>query len=182
MNIIDLLPYIDYIQLMGLDYTGSTWGSLTGAHQNLYGGELNSDSIIQQLITSGVSSSKIILECPMYARPSGQPSTSGTELNYNDSQLINFETNYTFYNSDKVNQETIDTNGVLFTYDSIESITDKVNYVNNNIKGISFWKISGDRTIGSLVSVTNTLLKDSSLNNLSYPTSIYTNIKNPSLA
>ena len=187
IDITQIHPYVDYIQFMGVDFVGSTWGSTTGAHQNLYPqvtGETNSNTCLFGLINSGVPSDKLILECPMYARPSGQVSVVGNEIAYNKLQPYESLNNVT--NTFRVSQETLDSNGVLLTYDSVNTITTKTNYINSqNLKGISFWELSSDRTNVSeslMNTATNLLSKDISLNNLTYPTSIYTNIKNPNLA
>ena len=184
LDMTQIHPVVDYIQVMALDFVGPTWGSTVEAHQSLLLDSVNANSSIQSLISLGVPASKLILECPAYARPSGQTSVLGDTVNYNSPALATMEASFRNYNV-KGSTETYDTNGVLFTYDSPETIVQKSNYINtNSLGGISFWDLSKDKaTTDSLVATANTVLvKETSQNNLNYPTSIYTNIKNPSLA
>lgn len=181
LDMTQIHPVVDYIQLMALDFVGATWGSQTDAHQSL---DIATTSI-QQLLAAGVPSSKLLLECPIYARPSGQPSVLGDSITYNSLALSDMEQAYRFVNTVRASTETRDSNNVLFTYDSPETITQKCDFINaQNLGGISFWELSNDRPLtDSLVSTANgCLLKETSQNNLGYPTSIYLNIKNPALA
>lgn len=185
LDMTQIHPVVDYIQVMALDFVGPTWGSTVEAHQSLYLDSVNANSSIQNLISIGVPASKLVLECPAYARPSGQTSVLGDTVNYNSAELATMEANFRNVNLGKGSTETYDINGVLFTYDSPETIVQKSNYINSNaLGGISFWDLSKDRaTVDNLVATASTVLvKETSLNNLNYPTSIYTNIKNPALA
>lgn len=181
---------VSYFNIMAIDFCGSwsTDGTLVSA--NLYGinpGDLSGSLLVSQLISFGIPSTKILLECPMYASPSGV-SSSGNNWNYNSTFLLNQEGLGSVTDPVRISQISHDPNGVQISYDNGNTIVSKCNFITaNNLAGICFWEISGDRSgtgnFGSLsLSAGSTLTKDTSLGSLSFLSSIYKNIKNSSLA
>ncbi len=171
--------YVDWYNIMTYDYHGS-WESRTNHHTNLLtspndpspANEKGSfDATIRYLLdTLGISSDKIVPGAAFYGKgweevdstnfglyQPGKPGTDGTYphfLNYMDFSNVEregFQPHWDslamagwLYNPKKK---------VFWTYDDIRSIALKARYVDAfNLRGLMFWEITGDDTMGSLVS------------------------------
>jgi chitinase len=171
--------YLNWYNVMTYDYHGS-WESITNHHTNLLTSpndpspvkEKGSfDATIKYLLdTLGVSSNKIVPGAAFYGKgwydvdstnfglyQKGKPGTNGVHVhfkNYMDFSNIRkegFEPHWDdfamaawLYNPEAK---------VFWTYDDIKSIALKARYVDAyNLRGLMFWEITGDDTMGSMVS------------------------------
>ena len=74
LKLADIVPYLDYINLMAYDYAGF-WDSVTGYQANLYPSFNNSlctpfsiQAAIEDYLKAGVPANIIILDMPLYGR------------------------------------------------------------------------------------------------------------------
>lgn len=169
--------YLDFFNVMTYDYHG-IWDSITGHHTNLLSspndpdvGEESLDRTIRYLLDSaGVKNDKIVPGAAFYGKgwidadsinhglyQSAKTDTARTRIrfkNYTDFSDIANE-GYRHYWDDYsmaawlYNQN----NKKFWTYDDIRSVALKARYVYAyNLRGLMFWAINGDDTLGTLVS------------------------------
>ncbi|KFY50799.1 hypothetical protein V495_00090 [Pseudogymnoascus sp. VKM F-4514 (FW-929)] len=183
---------------VGYDYAGS-WDKVAGHQANLYPSINNpastpysTDFAVKEYIAAGVTSSKIVIGMPIYGRSFeataglGKPFTgigSGTWENgvwdYTDlprAGATEFHDNQAVaaYSYDPVTKE-------LISYDTPVEISTKSEYVKSKgLGGAMFWETSSDFT-GSKSLISTAASKfgalESSQNLLSYPASVYENLK-----
>ncbi|RYC60774.1 hypothetical protein CHU98_g5447 [Xylaria longipes] len=191
---------VDQFNMLSYDYAGS-WDTTAGHQANLYSDPANpkdtpfsTDAAIKAYIAAGVPANKITLGLPLYGRAFestsglGQPFSgvgsgswengiwdykvlprSGTEV-YDSVAGAS-------YSYDSATKE-------LVSYDNVDMIKRKATYIQSKgLAGSMFWEASGDRTgTGSLISAAYTAQGgsgslDKTQNLLSYPNSMYDNIK-----
>jgi len=168
--------YLDWFNVMTYDFHGS-WDSLTGHHTNILSSpndpdweKESMDHTVKYLLDSaGVSSDKIVPGAAFYGKDWGsvdsvnfglyQPGkvdAGGHQVifkNYHDfSDIIkngyqphwdNLAMAAWLYNPNE---------RIFWTYDDIRSIALKARYVDAyNLRGLMFWEITGDDTMGTLV-------------------------------
>ncbi|KAI8952980.1 endochitinase [Xylaria longipes] len=191
---------VDQFNMLSYDYAGS-WDTTAGHQANLYSDPANpkdtpfsTDAAIKAYIAAGVPANKITLGLPLYGRAFestsglGQPFSgvgsgswengiwdykvlprSGTEV-YDSVAGAS-------YSYDSATKE-------LVSYDNVDMIKRKATYIQSKgLAGSMFWEASGDRTgTGSLIGAAYTAQGgsgslDKAQNLLSYPNSMYDNIK-----
>lgn len=184
---------IDYFNLMAYDFTGS-WSTVTGHQANLYSNPENpdatsvySDAGISGYLAAGVPASQILFGMPIYGRSFenttglGQPfdGVGDATINYN---LLPKEGAVEYYDSVAVAAYSYDNStGELISYDTVESVKAKVEYLQKKgLGGSMFWDASSDRNDSkSLVTASYQALGNlkSAQNLLSYPNSTFDNIR-----
>ncbi|KAK7430875.1 Chitinase 4 [Neonectria magnoliae] len=198
MNLAGMDPYVDAWHLMAYDYAGS-WDTLSGLQANVYKSTavpkatpFNTDQAVTDYIAKGISPSKIVLGMPLYGRSFantaglGKPFSGvggGTVENgiylYRDLPQPNTRTRVStqaisVYSYDATKKE-------LVTYENIATAKLKAKYIKaKGLGGAVYWEASGDKN-GS-ESIVRTVAGnlgglDTSLNMLSYPKSVYDNIR-----
>lgn len=198
MNLKGMNPYVDAWHLMAYDYAGS-WDSTTGHQSNIYLSKTNplstkfsTDAAVNDYIKAGVPASKIVLGLPLYGRSFagtaglGKPYSGkggGTleagiylfrDLPRPGSKLYTDRTIGTSCTYDASKRE-------LVTFDSLPSANLKADYIQKrSLAGAVYWEASGDKTGRSSIvrQVANRMgTLDSANNLLSYPKSVYDNIR-----
>ncbi len=164
-NMMEAQKYLDFINIMSYDFHGG-WEGKTGHHSNLnnssYDNESNVRSVlnaVEQHLAAGIPSDKLVVGVPFYGRwwkgtspiNNGlyQP-TSGTGGSYNYYQIVDslnsnsgFESHWDSSASAPYIWQQKDS--MFLTYDNVESIKIKTEYVlDNNLRGIMFWQFNGD--------------------------------------
>ncbi|KPM45464.1 Endochitinase B1 [Neonectria ditissima] len=195
MNLAGMDPYVDAWHLMAYDYAGS-WDTLSGLQANVYKSTavpkatpFNTDQAVADYIAKGIAPSKIVLGMPLYGRSftntaglgkpfSGVGGDNGIYL-YRDLPRPNTRT--------KVSTQAIsvfsydETKKELVTYENIATAKLKANYIKTKgLGGAVYWEASGDKTGSDSIVRTvagNLGGLDMSLNMLSYPKSVYDNIR-----
>ncbi|KAK8913408.1 Chitinase 1 [Metarhizium anisopliae] len=200
LRMAELGRILDYVNLMAYDYAGQ-WGKYSGHASNLFPDSDNpnatpfdTDAAVTAYIKGGIPANKIVLGIPTYGRSFeqtdgiGKPFSgvgggswengiwdykslpkAGATLRYDDVVKAN-------YSYDAAAQE-------LISYDTPDSVKEKVNYIKSRgsggLAGCMFWEASGDRhdsesLIGTSANSLGAL--DSTQNWINYPDSKYDNI------
>ncbi|MFM2206146.1 MAG: hypothetical protein RL213_121 [Bacteroidota bacterium] len=171
MSNIDWLPVsniLDVMNIMTYDFFG-IWDNNANHNSPLYAPQqgdpsLNCNSAMQTLISYGVPRSKLAMGIPFYGRSAKTvsapalfgalthsadnitfPEDDGTPLYYN---LLPRMSLFTAYRDNQSKTPYLLGNGSLYTfvsYDDTASIALKAQYVlNNNLRGVIVWEITGD--------------------------------------
>lgn len=203
MDLAGMNKYIDAWHLMSYDYTGS-WDTLTGQQANVYPSKanpkatpFNTDQAVTDYMAKGIAASKIVLGMPLYGRSFANTAGPGKPFSgVGGGSTVGGTTTdgvYLFKDlprpGDKVvvNTQAIaawsynSTTKEFITYENIATAKQKATYINTKgLGGAMYWEASGDKT-GSLSIVGNVAAKmgtlDTTQNMLSYPVSVYDNIK-----
>ncbi|KAI1776987.1 glycoside hydrolase family 18 protein [Hypoxylon cercidicola] len=202
LHLSEMASLLDNFNLMAYDYAGS-WDTTSGHQANLYPSTQNpvstkfsTEAAVSAYISGGVPANKIVLGIPLYGRSfeatggigqaysgvgSGSwengvwdakvlPKAGATEM-YDDVAGAS-------YSYDSASKE-------LISYDNVDMVQRKIAYLRGKgMGGAMFWEASGDRTdSGSLIATSFNAQGgagslDSTQNLLSYPNSMYANIKN----
>jgi chitinase len=168
--------YLDWFNVMTYDFHGS-WDSLTGHHTNLLSSPEDPDwekesmdhSVKYLMDSAGVNSNKIVPGAAFYGKDWGsvdsvnfglyQPGKVDTNRhqvtfkNYHDFSGI-IKNGYKPHWDDLAMSAWLYNPGdkIFWTYDDIRSIALKSRYVDAyNLRGLMFWEITGDDTMGTLV-------------------------------
>lgn len=189
---------LDYVNLMAYDYTGS-FSNYSGHQANIYPSEKNNDSTpfntkdaVEAYLDGGVPAEKLILGMPIYGRAfvgTDGPGTSFTGVGSGswedgiwDYKALPLNGEEVQYDEDIGATWTYDSGTkTMVSYDTPEMIRTKVTYAQSKgLGGSMFWEISADKTGDD--SLINTALEsmgdlDSTQNCLTYPDSVYDNIK-----
>jgi len=198
LKLAELGKVLDYINLMAYDFSGS-WDTAAGHQANIYPSSNNPSSTpfstqvaVDAYIAGGVPASKIILGMPIYGR--AFTNTDGPGKPFTGVGQGSWEAGIWDYKVLPLNGAQVQhdkTIGATYTYDSgsktfisfdtPDMIRQKVSYAKGKgLGGSMFWEASADKKgadslIGTAVDAMGGL--DSSQNFLSYPDSIYDNIK-----
>ncbi|KAI0129736.1 42 kDa endochitinase [Xylariales sp. AK1849] len=189
---------IDYFNLMGYDYAGS-WDTTSGHQANLYPNPSNptstpfsTDAAITAYVAAGVPAGQIILGMPIYGR--AFESTNGIGQTYSGVGSGSWEDGIWDYKVlpkagateiyDSVSGATYSYDSSakeLISYDTPAMVQTKVSYLKSKgLGGSMFWEASADKNdSSSLIGTSYTSLGGlkSTQNLLSYPDSVYDNIK-----
>ncbi|KAH6898841.1 glycoside hydrolase family 18 protein [Thelonectria olida] len=198
MNLKGMDAYVDAWHLMAYDYAGS-WDAVTGHQASLYHSKTNmkstpfrTDGAFKDYLAKGIAASKIVMGIPLYGRSFAN--TLGAGKPYSGVGGGTIEPGiYTYKNLPRpgatvyMNPEAKATwsydfkNKEMVTWDSPASAKIKANYIlDKNMGGAMYWEASGDKTgPNSIVkTVAGTIGPlDQTLNMLSYPKSVYDNIR-----
>lgn len=192
-------PLLDAWHLMAYDYAGA-WDSTTGHQANIYpdpsnaaATKFNTETAVNAYLQRGIDPGKLVMGVPLYGR--SFMNTQGMGLPYSGIGAGSIEDGIWLYKDlprpgaqevwdnvveasysyDPASQE-------LITYDTVTSTTRKAEWlIDRGLGGAVFWEASGDRKgAGSLITtLANTMISlDGSQNLLSYPISVYDNIRN----
>ncbi|KAI0808572.1 endochitinase [Xylaria sp. FL0064] len=191
---------VDQFNMLAYDYAGS-WDTTSGHQANLYPDPANplhtpysTDAAIKAYIAAGVPANKITMGLPLYGR--AFESTSGLGQPYSGVGSGSWENGIWDYKAlPRSGSEIYDaTAGAtysydpatkeLVSYDNVDMVTRKASYIQSKgLGGSMFWEASGDKTgSGSLIAAAFNAQGgagslDKSQNLLSYPNSMYNNIK-----
>lgn len=199
MDLLGMDPYVDNWNVMAYDYAGS-WDSTSGHQANVFPNsanmittKFNTEQAMNDYMAKGIAPAKILMGLPLYGRSfestsgigdaySGVgigtiqpgvwlykdlPRAGATEM-YDDIAMAS-------YSYDPISEE-------LISYDNIKSAVEKASYLKaKGCGGALFWEASGDANgtdslVGTMATQLGTL--SSSQNLLSYPNSVYGNIRN----
>ncbi|KXJ85142.1 family 18 glycosyl hydrolase, partial [Microdochium bolleyi] len=203
LNLKRMGDVLDYLNIMTYDYAGG-WDLTHTAHQaNLFPNPANPDSTpfssdraITDYLQAGVPSWKIVMGIPLYGRGFegtsglGRPATdtgSGTwQAGIYDYKALPLDGSIEKYDNIAGAAYSVDIGSRrVISYDTITSVEKKLSYVRaKGLGGTMFWEASGDKAgEGSIVNACfkglggNAKL-DKTANLLSYPESIYDNVRN----
>ena len=176
--------HLDFFNVMAYDYHGA-WESTTNHQAALYGkpnDTSNVDSTVQKYLDAGVPAEDIVMGAPLYGRSwqgvgntnSGlfQPATGAgpgtwpgedSLLDYHDlyDKVKDPNSGYVRYwdGDAKVPYVYNESQGVFSTYEDIESLTDKLNYIDEkSLGGMFFWEASADLPSSHADYQTNSLI------------------------
>lgn len=204
----DMIPLLDYINVMCYDFEGADWSGKILSQSNLYPNpatcNFSGDRAMAYYKKVGFPSQKLVMGIPLYSRswaadkpitglgadfsgtPSGGTDGSGNGMiDYNQLPPPGFTETY-----DPIGVCAYALKGNIFhSYDNLQSLSVKVDYIKkNNYGGSMFWEASNDYKDAKRSLVQNaarlygTMLEKKN-NNIYFPNSVYTNIwtstKNP---
>ncbi|KAL2259843.1 hypothetical protein VTK26DRAFT_6333 [Humicola hyalothermophila] len=190
---------LDFLNLMAYDYAGS-WSTTSGHQANLYPVSeattpFSTDAAITAYVGAGFPAGQITLGMPIYGRSFtgtaglGQPFTGLGQGSWEagvwdykvlpraGAEVFFDEAAGATYSYDAASRE-------LVTFDTTDMVRRKVDYLRGKgLGGSMFWEASADRTDaegGSLIGESFRALGalDSEENYLSYPDSVYDNLRN----
>ncbi|KAK9769428.1 putative Endochitinase [Seiridium cardinale] len=198
LQLANMAAVLDYFNLMAYDYAGS-WDTTSGHQANLYANPSNptstkfsTDAAVAAYIAAGVPSSKIILGMPIYGR--AFESTAGIGQTYSGVGSGSWENgiwDYKVLPKSGATEIYDDVAGATYSYDSSTQelisydtpamVQRKVSYLQSKgLGGSMFWEASADKTdSNSLIGTSYSSLGGlkSTQNLLSYPNSVYDNVK-----
>lgn len=162
-NMAEAQKYLDFINIMTYDYfTGGS--KIAGHHANLYKSDKSngkgnySDLAVQQHLAAGIPKNKLVLGVPFYGRywkgvePKDQglyqaatgPTGGLSYAQIADSLKAEVFEEY-WDESAKAPYIWRAKDSLWITYDNKESLSQKVQFVNENqLRGIMFWQFNGD--------------------------------------
>ena len=161
-----VMPLVDHVNLMSYDMVGGG-SSSTGHHTSLFSTKdqkRSADEAIKYLDSLGIPSKKIVLGAAFYARVFEdvgdtlkglyQPGKFREAVLYKDLDAYTKSSPGFKYFWDSEAQAPYIYNakkGMFITYDDSLSVSKKTNYaLENNLGGIMFWQLSGDKPVGLL--------------------------------
>lgn len=198
-----MLTCLNANQKKSYDFEGS-WSSRTGHQSNLYGGAPSTDQAIHDILSQGVPPSKLLLGLPMYGRAfcntagighsfhgvgEANQTNGSWEAGVWDYKALPLEGSKEYFDCKSGAAYCYDEKRkLLVSYDSPESVSQKVEYVKSKgLGGVFFWELSGDNDPHQHPhrSLLATAFRgcgerrglDLSVNHLHFITSIYDNIR-----
>jgi len=200
MDLRGMDQYVDAWNLMAYDYAGS-WDSTSGHQANLFANPGNEQSTkysteaaVRDYVAKGIDVNKIMLGLPLYGR--SFESTPGMGQTYNGVGQGSIQSGVWLHKDlprAGAQEEFDDVAGASFSYDSgskelisydnLRSTNHKALYLKRKgMGGAVFWEASGDRAgeqslVGSMAGQLGGQVGSSSQNLLSYPSSIYENLR-----
>ncbi len=166
-----VMPLVDHVNIMTYDMV-SGGSTKTGHHTSLYstkGQKSSADNSIQYLDSIGVPSEKMVIGAAFYARVWEEVPDSLNGLyqkgKFKESVLFKDLEDYAktssgykyFWDSEAHSPYIYNPEkGVFITYDDSLSVSGKTDYaLENNLGGIMFWRLSGDKPEGLLDVIKN---------------------------
>ena len=161
LPLVEMVCYLDAINIMTYDFASSSWGQcLAGHHSNLYStsyAPLSVDRAVQAYLDAGVPADKIVIGAVLYSR--GFANTKG--IGNSSSGVVedrSWEDGVCDYKSlprpgaieywddkAKASYSYDSKKKILNSYDTPRSVSEKVRYVwEKGLKGIIVWESSGD--------------------------------------
>ncbi|KAJ7103739.1 glycoside hydrolase superfamily [Mycena epipterygia] len=182
---------LTFWNLMAYDYAGS-WLTFSDNQANLFGGartNVSTDAAVKHFVSAGATPSKITMGIPLYGR--SFEGTAGLGQSFTDvgpntgvytyktlpivgAQVFENTTDVSSYSYDSSSKE-------LVSYDTPNIVRLKTAYINTNgLAGAMFWELSQDQTgatslVGASIGALGAL--DQTPNHLSYPNSVWDNIR-----
>ncbi|MGE5805227.1 MAG: glycosyl hydrolase family 18 protein [Ignavibacteria bacterium] len=171
--------YLDWYNVMTYDFHGS-WEFRTGHHTNLLSSPEDPDwekesldhTIKFLLDSAGVDKNKIVPGAAFYGKSwqsvdslnnglyqAGNPDTVWNRIHFNNYMDFSGIIGYKYCWDNLAMAASLYNSGqkIFYTYDDIRSIALKARYVDAyDLRGLMFWEITGDDTLGNLV---NTIYK-----------------------
>jgi chitinase len=174
LNLSEIYPYLDFINLMTYDFHG-TWEMQTGFQSNLYlpvakPGDISVDSVVRYYLGESVPPDKLVVGMPFYSHGwTGvtnqnhglfQPATSaapGTwEAGTEDYKVLSASLAAgatTRYWDNHAKAAWLFDGTSFWTYDDPQTIRYKTACVRHSqLRGVMFWELSGDTAKGELIS------------------------------
>ncbi|MFC2172763.1 glycoside hydrolase family 18 protein [Acidobacteriota bacterium] len=167
-------PYLDYIQLMTYDFHGS-WDGSTNFHSNLYASStdpsnppFSTDSTVQGYLSAGSPPGKLVLGLPFYGRgwqgvadvngglyqSATGPAPATWEAGFEDYKVLKTleSSGYTRTWHDEARAPWLFNGDIFWAYDDEESVCEKMAYINQTgLAGAMFWSVDGDDDQATLV-------------------------------
>lgn len=201
LQLSEMDQYLDFWNLMAYDYTGP-WSEVTGHQANIFpaGNDstpFNTRTAVEYFVSEGIAADKIVLGMPVYGRSFTQTMGLGQifggtgqgtwekgiydfkSLPLDGAEEIYDEAVEASYSWDIGKQEVI-------SYDNIAVAQQKASWIQEiGLGGAMWWESSADKSgseslVENVVKVFGDCIQQSA-NNLDYPDSPYTNIRNSSL-
>ncbi|KXJ85592.1 family 18 glycosyl hydrolase [Microdochium bolleyi] len=193
---------LDYVNVMTYDYAGGWDLSRTGHQGNLYANPSNlestpfsTDRAIIDYTAAGVPTHKIVMGIPLYGRGfegtsglgrSASGTSQGTwEAGVYDYKVLPLAGSVEKYDTVAGASYSEDTfNHRIVSYDTTASVIKKLDYIRHKkLGGTMFWEASGDRNDSASLIATcfngqgGESTMDRTPNLLSYPESVYDNVR-----
>ncbi|CAJ0757025.1 4006_t:CDS:2 [Entrophospora sp. SA101] len=196
MKLREMEKYLDIFYLMAYDFQGS-WSSVTGHQSNLYGEEISINKAVLYYLGQGIPGHKIVIGMPVYGRAFQETNGLGSSFNgvgegtweagiYDYKKLPKEDAIEYFDDKSIASFSYSSSQRELVTYDTPKVVTYKTEYIRDKcLRGVMFWELSSDYPTSDdrslLLASFNGLggkdELDKNLNHLSYPKSIYENVR-----
>lgn len=172
INLDDVHPYLDFINVMTYDFHG-TWDAQTGFQANLYLPEENPDisvdTVIQYYLDQGVPSSKLVVGVPFYSRgwtgvtdqnhglfqPATGPAAGTWEAGVEDYKVLSArlaDGEIRRYWDKTAKAAWLFDGTDFWTYDDPQVLCYKTAYIRHHeLRGVMFWDLTGDTADGELI-------------------------------
>jgi chitinase len=173
INLDDIHPYLDFINVMTYDFHGG-WDTQTGFLANLYLSEgqddISVDNVVQYYLDQGVPPGKLVVGAPFYSRgwtgvadqndglfqPAAGPAAGTWEAGSEDYKVLQARLaagETTRYWDDAAKAAWLFDGNDFWTYDDPQTFCYKTSYIRHNkLRGVMFWELSGDTADGELIS------------------------------
>jgi len=198
MHLKDMAAQVDFMNLMAYDFAGP-WYTLAANQAALYyspklphSTPFNGDTAVRNYIAAGVPSSKVVLGMPLYGR--SFTNTSGLGQSFSGAGLGSWEAGVWDYKAlplagatEKYDPDVgavtcyNSQSRLLVSYDNAASARQKAEYIKkHSLGGAMYWESSADKDgansiISTVAADLGTL--DTTPNCLSYPFSVFPNVK-----
>ncbi|KAK9486458.1 glycoside hydrolase superfamily [Lipomyces starkeyi] len=198
LDIAGMDQYLSFWNLMGYDFAGS-WSTVAGNQANIYGGDVSVDAAVSSYIAAGVAKNKIIVGMPLYGRAfvgTDGPGTSFTGVgggSYEDGiwdyKVLPRPGATEHLDSANIASWSYDPSArTMISYDTPPCAKLKADYIKGKgLGGAMWWESSGDLPETSSRCLEATVVNEFGGRGLldmlpgnwiSYPDSMYDNVKN----
>ncbi|HSK65694.1 MAG TPA: glycoside hydrolase family 18 protein [Anaerolineales bacterium] len=173
INLDDIHPYLDFINVMTYDFHGG-WDRQTGFLANLYlsqgQDDISVDNVVRYYLDQGVPPGKLVVGAPFYSRgwtgvadqnhglfqPATGPAAGTWEAGSEDYKILQARLaagETTRYWDDAAKAAWLFDGTDFWTYDDPQTFCYKTAYIRHNkLRGVMFWELSGDTPDGELIS------------------------------